>query len=61
MNGGNVVCESGLHFDQNDESNLCSNDEISILNDCIFETKVEHQEMSMNDSHLTPLEESSKE
>lgn len=26
MNGENVVCESGLHFDQNDGSNLCFNE-----------------------------------
>ena len=30
VNGGNVVSENGLYFDQNDESNLCFNEEMSI-------------------------------
>ena len=37
-----------------DESNLCSNEEMFISYDCIFGTNVEPQEMSMNDSCLTP-------
>mgnify|MGYP004709482369 CR=1 FL=1 len=56
MNGGNVVCKNGLHFDENDASSLCFNEKVSISHDCIYGSNVQPQEMSMNDSHLTPLE-----
>ena len=41
MNGENVVCENGLHVDENDESNVCFNEEMSISHDYIFGTSVE--------------------
>ena len=55
MNGGNVVCESGFYFDENVESHLCFNGEMSILCDCVLGTNLEPQEMSVNDSYLTSL------
>ena len=56
VNGGNVVCENGLHFDQNDEPNWPFNKEMSISHDCIFGTNFELQEMSINDTYLTTLQ-----
>ena len=50
VNGVNIVFENGLHFDQNDESNSCFNEEMSISHDCVFGTNVEPQETSVNDS-----------
>ena len=41
MNGGNVLCESELYFDENDEPNLCFNEKMSILHDHIVGTDFE--------------------
>mgnify|MGYP004709237509 CR=1 FL=1 len=57
MNGRNVVCENGLHLDENDEFQLCFNEQISISHDNIFGTNFEPQKVSFNDSFFTPLEE----
>ena len=57
INDGNVVCKNGLHFDENDESNLSFNEEMSISQDNIFGTNFEPQEVSFNGSFFTPLEE----
>ena len=55
MNGEDVVCESELYFDENNGSNLYFNEEISISYDHAFWTNFESQEMSINNSYLTPL------
>ena len=55
MNGGSVVCENGLHFDQNYESNFSFNEKIFISHDSTFETNFKPQEMSLNDSFFTSL------
>ena len=41
VDGGNVLCESGMHFYQNDESNSCFNEEMSISHDCVLGTNFE--------------------
>ena len=56
-NERNVACEDGLYFDENDESNLCFNDEVSILHDDVFGMNFDPQEEGINDSFLTLLEE----
>ena len=55
MHGGNVGCKSGLHFDENDKSNVSFNKKISISHDNIFGANFESQEVSINKSFLTPL------
>ena len=57
MNDGNVVCRNGLHFDENDASNIRFNEKLSISQDQILGTNFETQEMSINDSFFIPLEE----
>nr|XP_027085682.1 uncharacterized protein LOC113707618 [Coffea arabica]XP_027085771.1 uncharacterized protein LOC113707684 [Coffea arabica] len=57
MNGGNVVCENGLHFDQNDDSNLCFNEKMFISHNNVFGANFESQEVSFNDSFFIPLKE----
>ena len=36
MNSGNIVCKSGLHFDENNESNVRFNQQMSISHDNTF-------------------------
>lgn len=60
INGENVVCESGMYFDGNDESYLYFNDEISISHDDNVGMNVESQEVSMHDVYITPFEKCGK-
>ena len=57
MNVGKVACQNGLYFDKNDASNVCFNEKMSISHDIAFGMKFEPQEVSMNDSYITSLEE----
>ena len=57
INGRNVACEDGVHFDENDESYLHFNDEISISHDDVFGMNFEPQEECINDAILAPFEE----
>ena len=41
VNGGNVACESSLHFDQNDDPKCCFNEKVSVSQDNILGTKFE--------------------
>ena len=58
MNGKNVTCEDGLHFDNHDESNCGVNDQMPTLHDNSFGANLEPQEISFGDSFLVSLEES---
>ena len=57
MNGRNVTCKNGLHFDDNNTSNISFNEYISISHDNIFGINFEPEKESMNDVYLIPLEE----
>ena len=55
MDGEHVACENGLHFDENDASNVFFNEEISISHDNTFRTNFESQGVSINDSCFTSV------
>ena len=57
INGRNVICEGGLHFDNHDESNCGIDEEIPTLHNNSFGTNLESQRMSFSGLFLTPLEE----
>ena len=46
INGRNVICEGGLHFDNHDESTCDVDDKTQTLHNNSFETNLELQEMN---------------